>query len=122
GVLGHPDLRTDYEVIRVVGERLAPERERLVTLPAGMEGGAAREQLKRLRGHRRTVGRRLGGLAREKALEVPAHPRVPDVEVVEVLVADGPGVVDERTARHDSEAERRAQRASGVDQHRELDS
>src|ERR671925_189268 len=121
GMLGSPDLRPDDEVVRVERERLAPDPQSLL-LAAGREGGdPVREAGERTRVHAPVSLGGLGRLACEKAVEVPAHARVGDVEVIGVAVADRSVLVDEEPARHDAEPEQAPELARPVNEHGKAD-
>src|SRR5439155_24944711 len=106
------------EVARVEVERNAPPADGLLDASGAVETDSLGEALEGLRGHSPVVFRGLGLLPGEKALEVPADPRVADVEVVRVPIADDAPVVDEEARRHDAETKRTAELAGGVDEDR----
>src|SRR6266508_3534693 len=119
GVLGRPDLRADDEVVRVEVERCPPDGNRLLLLPVGVEGNSFRETLEGARIHGSFRVGRLGRLAGEEPLQIPAHAGVCDVEVFHVAVADDPLGVDEESARNDAKSEHTGKVARTVDQHGE---
>src|SRR6266508_4182484 len=119
GVLSRPDLRANDEVVRVEVEGCPPDGNRLLFLPIGVEGNSFREALEGSRIHGSFRVRRLGRLAGEEPLQIPAHAGVCDVEVLHVVVADDPLGVDEEPARNDLKSEHASKVARTVDQDRE---